>query len=172
MLSSEGGRWVVAKEMKDGSRTVALFNETGSAQHRHDHGGRGAAGRPRLHPARPVAAPELQHRRSRLRDRPAHGTVLLRVSADRHWAKNPPAVEVGLDGSLLMEAGKPVSLTSAVTDLGRTPARRVSVALSGPTGWKVAAASPTTAGTVRTGHSCVRSGGSPRPRARPRDRTT
>lgn len=71
VLSSEGGRWVVAKEMKDGSRTVALFNETGSAQHiATTTAAVGLLGRPRLHPARPVAAPELQHRRSRLRDRP------------------------------------------------------------------------------------------------------
>lgn len=32
VVSSEGGGWVVTKEMADGSRTVALFNETGSAR--------------------------------------------------------------------------------------------------------------------------------------------
>jgi alpha-galactosidase len=154
VLSSEGGRWVVAKEMKDGSRAVALFNETGSAQHIATT--TAAVGLPAAHGY--TLRDLWQHRSYNTAGAisatvPAHGTVLVRVSADRHWAKNPPAVELGLDGSPLVEEGKPVSLTSAVTDLGRTPARRVSVALSGPTGWKVAAASPTTAGTVRTGHS-------------------
>ncbi|GAA2062330.1 hypothetical protein GCM10009801_05350 [Streptomyces albiaxialis] len=32
VVSEEGGRWVVSKEMKDGSRAVALFNETGEEQ--------------------------------------------------------------------------------------------------------------------------------------------
>jgi alpha-galactosidase len=154
VLSSEGGRWVVAKEMKDGSRAVALFNETGSAQHI------ATTARAVGLPAAPAyTLRDLWQRRSYntagaiSATVPAHGTVLVRVSADRHWAKNPPAVELGLDGSPLVEAGKPVSLTSNVTDLGRTSARRVSVALSGPTGWTVAATSPTTAGTVRTGRS-------------------
>jgi alpha-galactosidase len=154
VLSSEGGRWVVAKEMKDGSRAVALFNETGSAQHI------ATTARAVGLPAAPAyTLRDLWQRRSYntagaiSATVPAHGTVLVRVSADRHWAKNPPAVELGLDGSPLVEASKPVSLTSNVTDLGRTSARRVSVALSGPTGWTVAATSPTTAGTVRTGRS-------------------
>ncbi|MCX5094861.1 NPCBM/NEW2 domain-containing protein [Streptomyces sp. NBC_00365] len=154
VLSSEGGRWVVAKEMKDGSRAVALFNETGSAQHIAT-----TARAVGLAAAPAYTLRDLWQRRSYntagdiSATVPAHGTVLVRVSADRHWAKNPPAVELGLDGSPLVEAGKPVSLTSNVTDLGRTSARRVSVALSGPTGWTVAATSPTTAGTVRTGRS-------------------
>ncbi|MFJ1605975.1 NPCBM/NEW2 domain-containing protein [Streptomyces sp. NPDC088253] len=154
VLSSEGGRWVVAKEMKDGSRTVALFNESGSAQHIATTAA--AVGLPAAHGY--TLRDLWQHRSYNTAGAisatvPAHGTVLVRVSTDRHWAKNPPAVELGLDSSPLVEAAKPVALTSAVTDLGRTPARRVSVALSGPTGWEVAAASPTTAGTLRTGHS-------------------
>jgi alpha-galactosidase len=32
VVSEEGGRWVVSKEMADGSRAVALFNETGEEQ--------------------------------------------------------------------------------------------------------------------------------------------
>lgn len=154
VLSSEGGRWVVAKEMKDGSRTVALFNETGSAQ-------RIAT------TAKAVGLPEAdaytlrdlwQHKSYNTAGAisatvPAHGTVLVRVSADGRWAKNPPAVELGLDGSTLMEAGRPTALTTSVTDLGRTPAKRVSVSVSGPQGWKVKAKSPTTTGSLPTGRA-------------------
>jgi alpha-galactosidase len=154
VLSSEGGRWVVAKEMKDGSRTVALFNETGSAQ-------RVAT------TARAVGLPAAgaytlrdpwQHKSYNTEGAisatvPAHGTVLVRVSTDAKWAKNPPAVELGLDGSLLVEGGKSVKLTSTVTDLGRTAAKQVSVKLSGPAGWAVKATSPATAHVLPTGRS-------------------
>ncbi|MEU6357880.1 NPCBM/NEW2 domain-containing protein, partial [Streptomyces sp. NPDC047072] len=84
---------------------------------------------------------------------PAHGTVLLRVSADRGWAHHPPAVELGLEGSPLAEAGSATSLTTTATDLGRTPAERVSVKLSGPEGWTVRAQSPTAARVVPPGRS-------------------
>lgn len=154
VLSSEGGRWVVAKEMKDGSRTVALFNETGSAQ-------RIAT------TAKAVGLPEAdaytlrdlwQHKSYNTAGAisatvPAHGTVLVRVSTDGRWAKNPPAVELGLDGGTLIEAGKPTALTTSVTDLGRTPAKRVSVSLTGPEGWKVKARSKTTTGSLPTGRA-------------------
>jgi alpha-galactosidase len=83
VLSSEGGRWVVAKEMADGSRAIALFNESGSAQ-------RIAT------TARDAGLPEAdgytvrdlwQHKDHTTAGTisatvPAHGTVLLRVSAD------------------------------------------------------------------------------------------
>ncbi|WP_328498112.1 NPCBM/NEW2 domain-containing protein [Streptomyces sp. NBC_00414] len=154
VLSSEGGRWVVAKEMKDGSRAVALFNETGSPQ-------RIATS------AKAVGLPEADA--YTLRDLwrhksyntagaisatvPAHGTVLVRVSADGRWAQNPPAVEIGLDGGTLIEAGRRTALTTSVTDLGRTPAKRVSVSLTGPEGWWVRATSPTTAGSLPTGRA-------------------
>ncbi|MFI6559100.1 NPCBM/NEW2 domain-containing protein [Streptomyces sp. NPDC050534] len=154
VVSSEGGRWVVAKEMKDGSRAVALFNESGAAQ-------RIAT------TAKAVGLPQAPA--YTLRDLwrhksyntagtisatvPAHGTVLVRVSVDRGWATHPPAVELGVDGSPLMVAGTATTLTSAVTDLGRTPAEHVSVRMTGPAGWTVKATSPTTSATVPTGRS-------------------
>ncbi|WP_445525931.1 NPCBM/NEW2 domain-containing protein [Streptomyces cyslabdanicus] len=152
VVSSEGGRWVVAKEMEDGSRAVALFNETGSPQ-------RIAT------TARAVGLPDAaaytlrdlwRHRSSNTAGAisatvPAHGTVLVRVFADRHWAANPPAVELGLDGVPLLEASKPVTLTTTVTDLGRTPATQVSVSLTGPKGWTVRAESASRAPSVPTG---------------------
>ncbi|MEU6030823.1 NPCBM/NEW2 domain-containing protein [Streptomyces tauricus] len=154
VVSSEGGRWVVAKEMRDGSRAVALFNETGSPQ-------RVATS------AKAVGLPEAdaytlrdlwQHRNYHTAGTisatvPAHGTVLVRVSADGRWAVHPPAVELGVDGSTLTEAGRATALTTSVTDLGRTPAKRVSVSLSGPEGWRVRATSPTTAGSLPTGRA-------------------
>lgn len=154
VLSSDGGRWVVAKEMQDGSRAVALFNETGSAQRISTTAE--AAGLPQAtaytmrdlwehtdyNTAGDIAATV-----------PAHGTVLLRVAADSDWAASPPAVELGLEGSPLVQAGRTASVTTKVTDLGRTPALKVSAALTGPSGWQVRAGSATTAAALPTGRA-------------------
>ncbi|MER6573296.1 NPCBM/NEW2 domain-containing protein [Streptomyces sp. NPDC001093] len=154
VVSSAGGRWVIAKEMKDGSRAVALFNESGTAQRIATTAS--AVGLP---DATAYTLRDLwQHRSYNTAGTiaatvPAHGTVLLRVSADPRWAAHPPAVELGLDGSPLLEAATPATLTSTVTDLGRTPARRVSVALTGPDGWTVRPSSPTTATALATGRT-------------------
>ncbi|KUN22841.1 alpha-galactosidase [Streptomyces corchorusii] len=152
VVSSGGGRWVVAKEMKDGSRAVALFNESGTAQRIATSAS--AVGLP---DADAYTLRDLwQHRTYNTAGTiaatvPAHGTVLLRVAADPRWASHPPAVALGLDGSTLLEAADPATLTSTVTDLGRTPARRVSVSLTGPAGWTVRPTSATSAATLAPG---------------------
>ncbi|SEE86978.1 alpha-galactosidase [Streptomyces sp. 3213] len=154
VVTSEGGRWVVAKEMKDGSRSVALFNESGTAQRIATTAT--AVGLPN---ARAYTLRDLwQHRSYNTAGTisatvPAHGTVLVRVFADRQSVKNPPAVELGLDGTPLVQAATATPLTTTVTDLGRTTAEHVSVALSGPAGWKIRPTSSTTAKAVPTGRS-------------------
>ncbi|MFD7496765.1 NPCBM/NEW2 domain-containing protein [Streptomyces sp. NPDC059832] len=154
VLSSAGGRWVVTKEMRDGSRAVALFNETGSAQRIATTAAE--AGLPKAdgytmrdlwdhstyNTAGTVAATV-----------PAHGTVLLRVAADGKWAAHPPAVELGLESSPLIEAGRTATLTTTVTGLGRTPAKKVAALLTGPSGWRVKAVSPTGSPALPTGRS-------------------
>ncbi|MGW5654366.1 NPCBM/NEW2 domain-containing protein [Streptomyces humi] len=154
VISSTDGRWVVAKRMQDGSRAVALFNETGSAQRIATSAT--AVGLPKA-PAYTLR--DLwQHRSYNTAGTvsaivPAHGTVLVRVAADRHWAANPPAVELGLNGSRFIEPGTRTALTSSVTDLGRTAAEGVSVSLTGPDGWRIRATSPTRATALRTGRA-------------------
>ncbi|WP_406252075.1 NPCBM/NEW2 domain-containing protein [Streptomyces atratus] len=144
VLSSVDGRWVVAKEMADGSRAVALFNETGSAQRIATTAA--AVGLPK---ADGYTMRDLwQHRSYNTAGTvaatvPAHGTVLLRVAADGEWAAHPPAVELGLESSPLIEAGRTATLTTTVTGLGRTPAKKISALLTGPSGWQVKAVSPT-----------------------------
>lgn len=154
VLSSDQGRWVVAKELRDGSRAVALFNETGSAQRISTTAA--AAGLPRA--AAYTMRDLWEHTDYNTAGDisatvPAHGTVLLRVAADHAWASYPPATELGLTGSPLVEAGRTAALTTTVTDLGRTPALKVSAALTGPSGWKVAAGSATTAAALPTGRA-------------------
>ncbi|MFF8919447.1 NPCBM/NEW2 domain-containing protein [Streptomyces sp. NPDC015032] len=154
VLSSTGGRWVVTKEMRDGSRVVALFNETGSAQRISTTAE--AAGLPKAtaYTMRDLWEHTTYNTAGSVSATvPAHGTVLLRIAADGNWAAQPPAVELGLNGSPLLEAGRTATLRTTVTDLGRTPAANVSAALTGPSGWQVKAASPTGAPALPTGRA-------------------
>ncbi|WP_199921404.1 NPCBM/NEW2 domain-containing protein [Streptomyces bicolor] len=154
VISAEGGRWVVAKDMADSSRAVALFNESGTAQRITTTAE--AVGLPA---ADAYTLRDLwQHRSHNTAGTisatvPAHGTVLVRAWADPKWAQHPPAVELGLEGSPMVEAGRTTTLTSTVTDLGRTTARRVSVTLTGPEGWTLEATSPTTSPALPTGRT-------------------
>ena len=156
VVSSEGGRWVVSKEMKDGSRAVALFNETGSAQRVAT-----TAKEVGLPSATAYVARDLwQHKDFNTAGTlaatvPAHGTMLLRVAADPKWASYPPAAELGLDEGVFVGPGTSVKVAGAFTNLGRTPARDVAVSLSGPAGqdWKVTASGPTKAPVVPGGKS-------------------
>ncbi|MEU1146051.1 NPCBM/NEW2 domain-containing protein [Streptomyces sp. NPDC005863] len=158
VVSSQDGRWVVAKEMKDGSRAVALFNETGSPQTVAT-----TAQETGLPDAEAYTLRDLwQHRSYNTAGRiaatvPAHGTVLLRVTADGAWEHQPPATELGLDGDLLVEAGTPAEVASEVTNAGRTSAQRVSVTLDVPKGWAAKATSPNTVKSLRTGASLATS---------------
>ncbi|MEU9588872.1 NPCBM/NEW2 domain-containing protein [Streptomyces sp. NPDC048193] len=154
VVSSEGGRWVVAKEMRDGSRAVALFNESDSPQRITTDAQ--AVGLPKAHAytLRDLWQHRSYHTAGTLSATvPAHGTVLLRVRADRGWVQHPPAVELGLEGGTLVESGTPAPLTTTVTDLGRTPAHRVSVSVRAPEGWRVRATSPAGAAVLPAGRS-------------------
>ncbi|MGV9253083.1 NPCBM/NEW2 domain-containing protein [Streptomyces sp. NPDC003697] len=154
VVTSEDGRWVVAKQMRDGSRAVALFNESGQAQRIATTAA--AVGLPGA--AAYTLRDLWQHRSYNTAGTiaatvPAHGTVLLRVAADGRWASHPPAVELGLRSSPLVEAGTRGRLTTTVTGLGRTPALGVSVTLRGPGGWSVEPASPTGVDALPTDRS-------------------
>ncbi|MFF8645696.1 NPCBM/NEW2 domain-containing protein [Streptomyces sp. NPDC015345] len=152
VLSSENGRWVVAKEMKDGSRAVALFNETGSAQTVSTTAK--AVGLPdaTAYTMRDLWRHKSHHTAGRIAATvPAHGTVLLRVSADGKWSEHPPAVELGLTGGDFFETGKGTPLTTEVTNLGRVPARHVTASVKAPGDWRTKATSPTTARSLSPG---------------------
>ncbi|WP_329179063.1 NPCBM/NEW2 domain-containing protein [Streptomyces decoyicus] len=146
LLKSESGRWTLVRQLADGDRAVALFNETGQPQRISTT-------------AKDLGLPQADG--YRLRDLwrhqdthttgtvsatvPAHGTVVYRVSADGRWATYPPAVETGTDRTPLVEAGTPAGLRSTVRNLGGTPAKNLTVTLKAPRGWQVRATSRATA---------------------------
>ncbi|GHC51948.1 NPCBM/NEW2 domain-containing protein [Streptomyces flavofungini] len=152
VISTEGGRWVVAKEMKDGSRAIALFNETGSMKTISTTAK--AVGLPAAdgYSLRDLWKHESYNVAGTISATvPAHGTVLVRVAADGQWQHKPPVVDVGSAADPLVEAGQAEKLVTKVTNRGSTDARDARVSLTGPSGWRVKATSPTRASTLRTG---------------------
>ncbi|MGW5971768.1 NPCBM/NEW2 domain-containing protein [Streptomyces sp. NPDC055186] len=142
VISSEDGRWVVAKELADGSRAVALFNESDRPQ-RISTTVR-TVGLP--HAAGYRVRDLWEHRSTHTAGEisatvPGHGTVLVRVGPDRGWAQLPPAMDSGVDGVAITEAGDSARLTAVTANLGRRPVHSVSLALTGPAGWRTKAAS-------------------------------
>ncbi|BFO17182.1 hypothetical protein SHKM778_35700 [Streptomyces sp. KM77-8] len=140
MISSEDGRWVVVKELADGSRAVALFNESDRPQ-RISTTARGV-GLP--HAAGYRVRDLWKHRSTHTAGEisatvPGHGTVLVRVGPDRGWAQLPPAVDSGVGGVAIAEAGDSARLTAVTANLGRRPVHSVSIALTGPEGWRTKA---------------------------------
>ncbi|MHA4814673.1 NPCBM/NEW2 domain-containing protein [Streptomyces aculeolatus] len=152
VVTSEGGRWVVSKEMADGSRAVALFNESNAPQRISTT-------------AEAVGLPAAEG--YRIRDLwqhadyntggeisasvPAHGTVMYRVWPGDSAGSYPPAAEFGVDSAPYVEAGGEAEVTTTFRNTGITPAKNVGVALDAPAGWQVETGSPTTAKKVEPG---------------------
>ncbi|MFI9355309.1 NPCBM/NEW2 domain-containing protein [Streptomyces lydicus] len=158
VLKSDSGRWTLVKQLADGGRAVALFNETGQPQRitttARDAGLPQSAGY-RLRDL-------WQHRDTHTTGTisatvPAHGTTVFRVTADKRWASYPPAVETGTDRTPLAEAGTPAAVRSTVRNLGGTPARDLIVTLKAPQGWQSKATTPATARALAGGRTLTTS---------------
>ncbi|GAA4640157.1 NPCBM/NEW2 domain-containing protein [Actinoallomurus vinaceus] len=149
-ISTEGGRNVFVKPLKNGDRAVALFNESDGPQRISTTAK--AAGLPAAsgYTVRDLWAHTTRETAGTLAATvPAHGTVLLRVAADRKWKKYPPAVDVGVGlpiaypGALpIVQPGTPTTVTTTVTNAGGRKAHKVRTGLTAPDGWAVRAASP------------------------------
>ncbi|MFB7927787.1 NPCBM/NEW2 domain-containing protein [Streptomyces sp. NPDC056039] len=154
VVSSEDGRWVISKEMQDGSRTVALFNESDRPQRISTSAAEVGLGQAQGYTLRDL----WKHRTYQSGGTvsatvPAHGTVLYRVSADRNWKSYPPAADLVLDGTTIAEPGAPARLSSVFTNLGRGQARSVLVDVDAPEGWRVTPTSKPYGKRVQPGRS-------------------
>ena len=107
MLSSDG-RTLGRRQGDEGRQPGrgALQRVRERSAHLDDRQGGGAAAGRRVHDARPVAAHDATTRQAPSR-RPSRHTARSCCASPptRKWAANPPAVELGLNGSPLVEAG-------------------------------------------------------------------
>jgi alpha-galactosidase len=160
-ITTEGGRDVFVKPLKNGDRAVALFNESDSPQRISTTAS--AAGLPSA-PAYTVrdlwAHATTETAGAIAATVPAHGTVMVRVAAGGHWAQYPPAVDAGVNvpvaypGALpIIEPGKDTALTTTVTNNGRLPAVNVRGDLTAPDGWSVRATTSRRSPVLPTGRA-------------------
>ncbi len=152
VVSADDGRWVVAKEMADGSRAVALFNESAAPQRISTT-------------AEAVGLPAADGYRMRDLWRhedfntgggisatvPGHGTVLYRLWPGAGAGSYPPAAEFGAGSAPYVEAGGAAEVTTTFRNTGITPAKNVTVGFDAPAGWRVETGSPTTAEQIVPG---------------------
>ncbi|MFF9144922.1 NPCBM/NEW2 domain-containing protein [Streptomyces sp. NPDC014861] len=152
VVSSDGGRWVVSKRLADGSRAVALFNETNRPQHIATTAA--AVGLPaaRGYKARDLwAALEKGTSGAIAATVPAHGTVLLKVSADRAWAQLPPLLSVTAGGDPVAQPGTTRRIVSTVVNHGGGATGTVTLTLTGKNGWAAEAVTPSSTSRLKAG---------------------
>jgi alpha-galactosidase len=140
VLSAAGGTSVVVKQLANGDRAVALYNESDQPQHISTTAA--AVGLPRS--AAGYQVRDLwQHSTSQSSGTlaatvPAHGTALLRVSRPGHPLQTPPLLDTGFSGlPAHIQPGQSADVTAYATDLGTAPALDVTVRLTAPDGWTV-----------------------------------
>jgi hypothetical protein len=85
-------------------------------------------------------------------DVPSHGVALLRVTPSR-TAGLPPSGTVDLSGATAFTGGTAGTATETFTNNGVSPASKVRLSVSAPSGWTVQPASATTFGSVGAGKS-------------------
>jgi alpha-galactosidase len=149
LTATDSGAKVVVKQLANGDRAVALYNESDQPQHIATTAQ--AAGLPPTGAGNGYLVRDLwQHRDYQSAGTlaatvPPHGTVLLRVGLDQHAMQHPALLDVGIDGAAThVQAGQTTDVTTYVDNLGTAPAHQVSVTLDAPAGWSATPAGEAT----------------------------
>jgi alpha-galactosidase len=141
-IRSEDGRHVFVKELADGDRAIALFNETEEpARIATTASEAGLASAP-AYRVRDLWAHETRETAGTIAATvPAHGTVMFRVGIDHRWHRLPPLVDAGAQVDRIAPAGSEVEATTTATNYGRSTARDLEASVTGAQGWTVRATS-------------------------------
>jgi alpha-galactosidase len=161
LVRSEAGRHVLVKELGNGDRAIALFNETDSPARISTTAAEAGL---------PAAAAYTLRDLWRHTDHetagtiaatvPAHGTAMFRIGTDARWNAYVPLLDLGLDirrpydgGPAIATPGETVELGISTTDLGRAAVQDVRVEVSVPERWRADAASASAADDLAGGES-------------------
>jgi alpha-galactosidase len=160
-IDSAGGHHVFVKELANGDRGIALFNETDGPERIATTAA--AAGRPQAaaYTIRDLWAHTTRETAGRIAATvPAHGTVVYRAGVDARWSAYAPALDDDLrvappyaGGPAIVTPGDEATATTTVTNLGRVAVQDLDVDLSAPEGWTVNAGSPASADDLDGGEA-------------------
>jgi alpha-galactosidase len=163
LLSSDADAQVWVRQLADGSRAVALLNRGEAATRISTTAAAVGLRKAAAYGVRNVWTHTTSESAGGISAAvPAHGTVLLRVSAgiDPETAAplvtlaplSVPAAYAGSDLHLAVP-GSSFTVTSTLTDEGRLPVSGTDVTVDVPDGWTVAPAATTPVGTIPGGRS-------------------
>jgi alpha-galactosidase len=148
--AGDNGLWVLSKPLSNGDRAVVLFNSTGSAATVSTTSAEVGLPKARDYGLNDLWAHTSTETAGAITAQvPAHGAVLYRVSTSAGNA----APNVTLSATSLAGAapGTPTSMTTSMTNNGRTTVKQATLSVTAPSGWKVTGTGPTTFTDLATG---------------------
>jgi alpha-galactosidase len=158
VLSQTGDAYVLDKKLANGDRAVALFNAGDQAERISTSAT--AAGLPKRagYAVRDLwQHTDYQTAGTLAATVPAHGTVLLRISASSRSGVaallDPSLLDTGVTGTPHVQPGQSTELSSYATNLGTLPSAKVSVKLTAPDGWTVSSSGSGTSPLLPSGKS-------------------
>ena len=162
-IADENGLVTFARPLQDGDVAVALYNSTDVTARIATTAAAAGLGQARAYLLRDLwSAATTETAGTIAASVPPHGTVIYRVSrAGRDWPAHPPATDLqvslpdaqSLGGQLVLGPGRPIRVTTTLTNHGVAPLLSAAATLTAPAGWQVTAGSNPITGAIPSEHS-------------------
>jgi alpha-galactosidase len=161
VIKTDGTHLVFAKPLANGDAAVALFNEGDTAATMSTSAQDAGLGRAPAYVLKDLWSKKQTETAGAITAAvPAHGTAIYRVSTSRDWADVAPATAAAVTaapaypgGPVVAPPGEATTVTTTLTNTGRTPVTDARVSLSGPAGWSVVAQGATSTAQLGTDRS-------------------
>jgi alpha-galactosidase len=151
--AGDNGLWVLSKPLANGDHAIVLFNSTGSPATISTTAAE--AGLPKASQYgldNLWTNTETESAGTIAANVPAHGVVMYRVSKGAPSGNAAPDVTVSDTGlPATATPGTPVDATVTLTNYGHDTIKQATLALTGPTGWKLAPTGSTKFSNIKTG---------------------
>jgi alpha-galactosidase len=157
VVQTDGTHLVFARPLANGDAAVALFNEGDTAATMSTTASKAGLGQAPAYVLKDLWSKKQTETAGAITAAvPAHGTVIYRVSTSHDWANVAPATAAAVSaapaypgGPVVTAPGEGTTVTTTLSNTGRTPITDGRVSLAGPSGWSVAAQGAT--GTPQLG---------------------
>jgi alpha-galactosidase len=157
LVKSDGTHLVFAKPLAGGDVAVALFNSGDTPASMSATAAQALLPKAPAYVLRDLWSKKATETAGNIAASvPAHGTAIYRVSTSRDWASAAPATALSVSaapayegGPVIAKPGQAATVTTTLTNSGRTPITDARVTLDAPAGWTVSPA--TSAATSQLG---------------------
>jgi alpha-galactosidase len=150
--SDRDGLWTLTRRLRDGDRSVLLFNATDTATMVKTTAARAGLRRAGAYRLRDLWSSDASETRGMISAFvPAHGVSMFRVRAvsERVGARLPPEIVVALSADVRkLCRNRSITVTESIADNGLTAVTLSGLSLRAPRGWRVRTLGRRAAGTV------------------------